>query len=186
MTGAAGRSGRSGDDEGGVSGFFHRLFGGGDETDDHGHYAEAVRRGSAVVCVTAPSSQLDQAVTIMNQHGAVDIDRRVAAYRQTGYERYDQTLRHTNSTKPFASANSIATWKAESPYLWWRKNSRSASGWCAGAESGYTAVLWNSPWKRRHPARGARTCRAPTGEPAGRGRRGGAPAGAEHRGDGNG
>ena len=25
----------------------------------------------------------------MNQHGAVDIDRRVAAYRQTGYERYD-------------------------------------------------------------------------------------------------
>ena len=62
MTGAAGRSGRSGDDEGGVSGFFHRLFGGGDETDDRGHFAEAVRRGSAVVCVTAPSSQLDQAV----------------------------------------------------------------------------------------------------------------------------
>jgi uncharacterized protein (TIGR02271 family) len=89
MTGAAGRSGRSGEDEGGISGFFHRLFGGGDEADDRGHYAEAVRRGSAVVCVTAPSSQLDQAVTIMNQHGAVDIDRRVAAYRQSGYERYD-------------------------------------------------------------------------------------------------
>ena len=72
--------------EGGISGFFHRLFGGDEE---HGHYAEAVRRGSAVVCVTAPQEQLDQAVEIMNSAGAVDIDRRVASYRETGYERHD-------------------------------------------------------------------------------------------------
>jgi uncharacterized protein (TIGR02271 family) len=89
MTGAAGRSGHSGEDEGGISGFFHRLFGGHDDDIDQGHYAEAVRRGSAVVAVTAPQNQLDQAVTIMNNLGAVDIDRRVAAYRQSGYEKYD-------------------------------------------------------------------------------------------------
>jgi uncharacterized protein (TIGR02271 family) len=89
MTGAAGRSGQYGEDEGGISGFFHRLFGGGEDIEDRGHYAEAVRRGSAVVCVTAPSNQLDQAVKIMNEHGAVDIDRRLAAYRQIGYDRYD-------------------------------------------------------------------------------------------------
>jgi len=90
MTGAAGRSSSSTEEhEGGISGFFHRLFGGHDDQDDTGHYAEAVRRGSAVVCVTAPANQLDEAVRIMNDAGAIDIDRRVAAYRQTGYERYD-------------------------------------------------------------------------------------------------
>jgi uncharacterized protein (TIGR02271 family) len=90
MTGAAGRSTTEEEHhEGGISGFFHRLFGSDDE--EHGHYAEAVRRGNAVVCVTAPSEQLDQAVEIMNSGGAVDIDRRVAAYRETGYERHDPT-----------------------------------------------------------------------------------------------
>jgi len=86
MTGAAGRSHSDESHEGGISGFFHRLFGGDEE---HGHYAEAVRRGSAVVCVTAPREQLDQAVEIMNSAGAIDIDRRVAGYRETGYERHD-------------------------------------------------------------------------------------------------
>jgi len=86
MTGAAGRSNSEESHEGGISGFFHRLFGGDEE---HGHYAEAVRRGSAVVCVTAPREQLDEAVEIMNSAGAIDIDRRVASYRETGYERHD-------------------------------------------------------------------------------------------------
>jgi len=86
MTGAAGRTSSGETHEGGISGWFHRTFGGGDE---HEHYAEAVRRGSAVVCVTAPQGQLDEAVEILNSAGAVDIDRRVAAYRETGYERHD-------------------------------------------------------------------------------------------------
>jgi len=85
-TGAAGSSQSEETHEGGISGFFHRLFGGDEE---HGHYSEAVRRGSSVVCVSAPQEQLDQAVEIMNSGGAVDIDRRVASYRETGYERHD-------------------------------------------------------------------------------------------------
>jgi len=91
MTGAAGRSTSTEEShEGGISGFFHRMFGGDDESNpDTGHYSEAVRRGNAVVCVTAPQSQLDQAVQIMNSAGAIDIDRQVENYRQTGYERYD-------------------------------------------------------------------------------------------------
>lgn len=88
MTGAAGRSGESREDEGGISGFFHRLFGSHSD-EEHGHYAEAVRRGSTLVCVTAPPADLDRAIDIMNQAGAVDIDTRVEQYRQTGYERYD-------------------------------------------------------------------------------------------------
>jgi len=86
MTGAAGRSHSDESHEGGISGFFHRLFG---QDEEHSHYSEAIRRGSAVVCVTAPQERLDQAIEIMNSAGAIDIDRRVAAYRETGYERHD-------------------------------------------------------------------------------------------------
>ena len=92
MTGAAGRStDRSESHEGGISGFFHRLFGGDDSDSYGGHYAEAVRRGNSVVCVTAPEDQIEQAVEIMNAAGAVDIDRHVENYRQTGYEEHDDT-----------------------------------------------------------------------------------------------
>lgn len=88
MTGAAGRTGESEHThEGGISGFFHRLFGGSDEYSDH--YAEAVRRGNSVVCVTAPANQIDRVIEIMNSAGAVDIDKHVEKYRETGYERYD-------------------------------------------------------------------------------------------------
>jgi len=89
MTGAAGRSSNQEDEnrEGGISGFFHRLFGGDDS--DAGNYAEAHRRGNAIVCVTAPSDQLERAVDIMNSAGAIDIDRHVENYRQTGYQQYD-------------------------------------------------------------------------------------------------
>jgi len=89
MTETAGRS-QTPDtaQEGGISGFFHRLFGTG-EDEATSHYSEAIRRGSAVVCVTAPPDRIDQAAQIMNEAGAIDIDRRVAAYRETGYEKHD-------------------------------------------------------------------------------------------------
>ncbi|MBV9505554.1 MAG: YsnF/AvaK domain-containing protein, partial [Acidobacteriia bacterium] len=88
-TGAAGRSGTSEERQsGGISGFFRRLFGD-DEEEYSGHYAEAVRRGGAVVCVNALPDQVDQVVRIMNASGAVDIDRRVEGYREAGYQDYD-------------------------------------------------------------------------------------------------
>ena len=87
-TGAAGRGYGEEHHEGGISGFFKRLFG--SEETEAGHYGEAVRRGNTVVCVTAPAGEVDRAVEIMNAAGAVDIDRHVERYRQTGYERYDE------------------------------------------------------------------------------------------------
>jgi uncharacterized protein (TIGR02271 family) len=88
-------------DEGGISGFFHRLFGTEHDDDERGHYAEAVRRGSAVVSVTASPEMVDQATRLMNDNGAVDIDHRVAAYRETGYERYDP------NTAPYTSDEAL-------------------------------------------------------------------------------
>jgi len=89
-TGAAGRSDAYDDQshEGGISGFFRRLFGG-DDDQESGHYAEAVRRGHAIVSVTAPQGQIDQAVEIMNSRGAIDIDRRLEDFRKTGYQEHD-------------------------------------------------------------------------------------------------
>ncbi len=88
-TGAAGRSADAEENpEGGISGFFHRLFGG-ESNEYSGHYAETVRRGNAVVTVTTPPEQVDRVVNILNSAGAVDIDRHIERYRQTGYERYD-------------------------------------------------------------------------------------------------
>lgn len=86
-TGAAGRSYESGEHEGGISGFFRRLFG--SDEPEAGHYDEALRRGNSVVCVTAAPDQIDRAVEIMNAAGAVDIDRHVEQYRGAGYEGYD-------------------------------------------------------------------------------------------------
>jgi uncharacterized protein (TIGR02271 family) len=83
-----GRSFDSGGYHGGISRFFHRLFGG--EESESGHYAEAVRRGNSVVSVTVPADRIEQATRIMNAAGAVDIDRRVEQYRETGYKQYDE------------------------------------------------------------------------------------------------
>jgi uncharacterized protein (TIGR02271 family) len=91
-TGAAGRTTEQEEShEGGIAGFFHRLFGGDREHEDYGgHYAEAVRRGNAVVAVTTTEDNIERIVEVMNSAGAVDIDRHVENYRRSGnYERYD-------------------------------------------------------------------------------------------------
>ena len=70
-----------------VRDFFSDLFG--PDTDDVGHYSEAVRRGGAVVAVTvADESRIDSAREALAATGAVDIEKRVAAWKETGYQGY--------------------------------------------------------------------------------------------------
>ena len=70
-----------------VRNFFSDLFG--PDADDAGHYSEAVRRGGAVVAVTvADASRIDSAREALAATGAVDIEKRVAAWKETGYEGY--------------------------------------------------------------------------------------------------
>jgi uncharacterized protein (TIGR02271 family) len=75
---------------GGVMGFFRSMFGMDDESETHAHhYAEAVRRGSYVVCATAESDELaDRATTVMQQAGAVNIEHRAARWREQGWSGY--------------------------------------------------------------------------------------------------
>jgi hypothetical protein len=58
------------------------------ETDAE-YYAEAVRRGAALVTVRTDSSRTDEAERIMQQHGAIDIEERVARWRRTGWKGYN-------------------------------------------------------------------------------------------------
>jgi hypothetical protein len=54
-----------------------------------GYYAEAVRRGGALVTLRADESRVDEAESIMRDHGAFDIEDRAAEWRRTGWEAYD-------------------------------------------------------------------------------------------------
>jgi uncharacterized protein (TIGR02271 family) len=98
-TGAAGYGGseRHESDEGGFTGWWHRMFGSDDTDDDRNNYSEAVRRGGAVLSVTVPESQVDTVARILNDKGAVDIDRRSQQWRQEGYAGYDP------NTAPYTS-----------------------------------------------------------------------------------
>jgi len=66
------------------------------DTDDVGsadYYAEGVRRGGTTVRVEAPDNQVDTVVRLMRQYNAVDVDRRAAEWRQSGWKGYDASAR---------------------------------------------------------------------------------------------
>jgi uncharacterized protein (TIGR02271 family) len=74
----------------GVENFFSDLFGNSDN-DSAGHYSEAVRRGGAVVTVTVEDdAQRDTVRSTLASVGAVNIEERVAAWRETGYTGYQK------------------------------------------------------------------------------------------------
>lgn len=52
-------------------------------------YAEAVRRGGALVTVRAEDSRAEEAADIMRKSGAVDIERRAELWRGQGWQRHD-------------------------------------------------------------------------------------------------
>ena len=53
------------------------------------YYSEALRRGGALVTVRADESRAERAADIMREHGAIDIDRRVERWRESGWRGYD-------------------------------------------------------------------------------------------------
>jgi hypothetical protein len=72
-----------------AGGLIGGLTGVGVSEDDADYYAEAVRRGGALVTVRADDPRADEAASVMRNHGAVDIERRVEQWKQQGWTRYD-------------------------------------------------------------------------------------------------
>jgi len=57
---------------------------------DAEHYAEAVRRGGALVTVRADASRAERAAGIMRAHGAIDIERRAGQWRERGWTGFNE------------------------------------------------------------------------------------------------
>jgi len=73
-----------------ISNFFDGIFGTDINDDERGVYAESVRRGSTVVVVNTNDQTLDRAADVLNNAGAIDVDRRHAQHRASGYQQFDQ------------------------------------------------------------------------------------------------
>jgi hypothetical protein len=56
---------------------------------DAGYYAEAVRRGGALLTVRADDDRAADVSRVLSEHGAVDLAGRVDAWRQAGWTGYD-------------------------------------------------------------------------------------------------
>ncbi|MGI8746236.1 MAG: YsnF/AvaK domain-containing protein [Bryobacteraceae bacterium] len=88
-SGGSGLTGRApAQHHGGFTGWLHSLFSTDEYAEDRGRYAEAIQRGSYVVAVDTEEGTRDQAVDIMNDHGAIDIDQHAAKH---GYGAIDRT-----------------------------------------------------------------------------------------------
>ena len=75
-----------------IENFFGDLFGADDDPairEESGIYAESVRRGSVAVAVKAEDNMVEKAADVLNDNGAVDVERRAAQYRAAGYKNYD-------------------------------------------------------------------------------------------------
>ncbi len=59
-----------------------RMFGG---TDDHGTYAEGVRRGGTLLVAHVDDARVEDAIIVLEQHGSVDLSERETAWRKDGW-----------------------------------------------------------------------------------------------------
>jgi len=76
-----------------ISDFFGNLFDGDDDPavrEERDLYAESVRRGSVAVAVKVEDNMVNRAADVLNDNGAVNVDRRAAQYRSAGYKNYDR------------------------------------------------------------------------------------------------
>lgn len=84
---------------------------------DANFYAEGVRRGGTLVSVNAPDERAESAVAVMKRHGAVEIDKRAAQWRQDGWTGFDESVTHAaydaytqgSTGAPAANPNSEVT-----------------------------------------------------------------------------
>jgi uncharacterized membrane protein len=76
-----------------AGGLIGALTGEGIPEEHASYYAEAVRRGGAIVTVRADEARADRAAEFMLMNGGIDIDERAARWRDTGWNGFDGSAR---------------------------------------------------------------------------------------------
>ena len=108
---------------------------------DAEHYAEAVRRGGALVTVRADSTRADEAEATLRRGGAFDIKQRALQWQSEGWRGYDPDagFRRGNRTRAPAirgractggRGSGIAARIVRRQFVSWRPSSRSATTTC--------------------------------------------------------
>jgi hypothetical protein len=92
-----------------AGGIIGTLTGAGVPEEEAQFYAEGVKRGSALVIIRTEDRKADQAVDIMERHGAVDIAYRAEQWRQAGWTRFDE------HAEPYTSEQISREWEAGRP-----------------------------------------------------------------------
>jgi hypothetical protein len=110
-----------------TGGVLGALVGAGVPEEDAHIYAEGIRRGGTLVTVTAEDSMASRAADILNSAGAVDVKRRGAEWRTSGWSGFDE------KAEPYTGATSIDDE--------WRESSKigTVGGGTAGALTGAAA-----------------------------------------------
>lgn len=61
--------------------------------EEAGYYAEGVRRGGTLVTINAEDGMADQAIDILEDHNAVDVEQRASTWKQGGWTGYSSTAK---------------------------------------------------------------------------------------------
>ncbi len=77
-----GYAGATGPKKTGFWASLEEMFGG---SDDHGTYTEGLRRGGTMLTAHVDDANTDKAITLLEQHGAVDLEEREATWRSEGW-----------------------------------------------------------------------------------------------------
>ncbi len=72
-----------------TGGIVDALKNAGHSEEEANFYAEGVRRGGTLVSAKAPEDRIAEAEAVLRRHKAVDRETRVAAYRNSGWTRFD-------------------------------------------------------------------------------------------------
>ncbi len=80
--------------EGGITGWFKRIFGSDDES-DRPYYENAVNSGNILLSVDANEENLDRAADILNRYSPLDVNREGAGSELRDYKRRpDKRCKH--------------------------------------------------------------------------------------------
>jgi hypothetical protein len=86
-----------------AGGLIGALIGWGIPEEEAHYFAEGVRRGGTLIGVTTPAEDVDLVTDVLNRYNPVDLEKRSADWRTTGWTRFDETAEPYKATTTTAN-----------------------------------------------------------------------------------